>query len=186
MTTERDRFGDVVAYGFPRDERREQHRELGFARASELVGTGIEDEVREWLTESGFGLIDHAPRRVVAPRRAHRGPLRSLPWEHDRNTHRLPAALRHPVLVPTRPPRAGLHNQQHLPTSNRYFAVLTGNAGSQCRPPAVGEASRSTVRRWRCPTPTTSSRCSHTARRSASSTWSTSSIPAARWSPATA
>ena len=101
--------------------------ELRFAGARELVGTGVEHEVGERLAEGGFGVVDHAPRGMVAPRRTHAGLLRSLPWEHDRNAHRLspPSAVR--FRFRPGPVAPGLHNQEHLPTGNRHFALLIGN-----------------------------------------------------------
>ena len=43
------------------DERREQHRELRFTGARERFGGRVGDEVRERLTERGFGLLDDLP-----------------------------------------------------------------------------------------------------------------------------
>src|SRR5262245_23521889 len=127
MTAEGNRCGKVTAHGFPRDERGEEDRELRLACARELVGSGVEDEVREWLAERGFGVVDHAPRGMVAPGRPHPGLLLSLPWEHDRNAHRLCAALRHRVSFPTWGARAWLHNPEHLPASNPSIALPLGN-----------------------------------------------------------
>ena len=87
MAGERDGLGDVVADRLPRDERREQHRELRVAGAGERLGRRVEQEVGERLAERGLGLVDHAPRGMVAPRRAHPGLLRSLTGEHDRDAH---------------------------------------------------------------------------------------------------
>ncbi len=79
--------GDVERV--PHDERREQHRELRFARAGERFGRRVDDEVRERFTERGFGPLDDRPRRVVAPRQRHARLLGSLAGEDHCDAHRV-------------------------------------------------------------------------------------------------
>ena len=85
---ERDRRLGERLHRLPRDERREEHRELRVPCASEDVGGSVGDEVGEWLTERGLGAIDDRPRRVVTPEQSHSRFLRPLSGEDDRDTHK--------------------------------------------------------------------------------------------------
>ena len=90
---ERDDLVGERPHGFPRDERRAQHRELRVARAGELLGGRVEHERTQRLAERGLGLLEQLPRGVVLPGRAHAGHLGSLTGEHHRNAHAKPPGL---------------------------------------------------------------------------------------------
>ena len=74
-----------LADRLPRHQRREQHRELRLACAGEHLGGRVEHELGERLAERGLGLVDHRPRSVVTPGRAHTRLLGPLAGEDDRD-----------------------------------------------------------------------------------------------------
>ena len=99
---ERDRDLGKRLHRLPHDERRQEHRELCFAGAGQIVGSGFGDEEPDLLAEGGLCVVDHVPRGVVTPGRRHTGLLGSLTGEDDRDAHRAPDALTADCgLVPT-------------------------------------------------------------------------------------
>ncbi len=88
VTGEPDRPFGKWLHRLPRDQRREEHGKLRVPCASEDIVGSVGDEVREWLTERGFGAIDDRPRSVVTPEQSHTRFLRPLSGEDDRDTHK--------------------------------------------------------------------------------------------------
>jgi hypothetical protein len=92
VSGERDRRLDALADGLPRHQRGEQHGKLRLSGPGQLLGGSVEEKRGEGLPQGGFGPIDDAPGRMVAPRRAHAGGLGPLTGEDDGNAHVLASA----------------------------------------------------------------------------------------------